>query len=214
MMDILLNEIEIRILGCLVEKEMTTPEYYPLTLNSLINACNQKSNRSPVVSFDESTVLEGLAGLRDKQLVIRIRMVGGRTPKYEHFLKKSLNLSPPELAVLSELMLRGPQTVGELRNRTERMHPIKTLQEMEQIIQTLEKPPQPLVVRLPKQAGRKEHRYMHLFSAAREPNEESYSAPADENSSRMERLEEEVATLRTEVDALRAALERIEAGLK
>src|SRR5512137_661443 len=119
-MDVILNSMEVRVLGCLIEKEMATPEYYPLTLNALTNACNQKSNRDPVLSLDEAEVVRALDTLRFKQLAVT-SADGGRVPKYRHLLAEKLRLSPAELAVIAELLLRGPQTGGELRTRAERM---------------------------------------------------------------------------------------------
>src|SRR5579863_1946671 len=120
-MDILLSEVETRVLGSLVEKELTTPEYYPLSLNALINACNQKSNRDPVVSYDEETVSQAIDLLRNKGLATVITGAGSRVPKYAHRFSEKLNLGRREIAILCELMLRGPQTVGELRTRSERL---------------------------------------------------------------------------------------------
>src|SRR5512136_1863270 len=120
-MDIILNEVEIRVLGCLIEKELSTPEHYPLSLNSLTNACNQRSNRDPVMNLAEADVVRALDSLRFKQLAL-VSVEGGRVPKYRHALMEKLRLDPAELALLGELLLRGPQTIGELRARAERMH--------------------------------------------------------------------------------------------
>src|ERR1700687_3050579 len=126
-MDLLLHPVEVRALGSLLEKEITTPEYYPLSLNALLNACNQKSNRDPVVHFDEDTIERVLYTLRDKGLLLNITVAGSRLPKYGHRLSEKLDLGRRELAILCELMLRGPQTLGELRPRAERMHPFDDL---------------------------------------------------------------------------------------
>ena len=211
-METVLDEIEVRILGCLIEKEMTTPEYYPLTLNALTNACNQKSNRSPVVSYEEPKVTRGIDSLRQRGMAMRIQREGSRVPKYEHFLKEKFKLTPGELAALCELMLRGPQTVGEIRSRAERMYPFKGLEEVEEILQTLGERNPPLVAKLPRQPGRKEHRYTHLFSGEPEIHEEEsavFAEPSNSASSveweRIAALEEEVATLRSELNALKEA---------
>ena len=124
-MDMILNEHEVRVLGCLIEKELATPEYYPLTLNALTNACNQKSNRDPVLSMAEADVVRALDALRFKQLAL-LSAEGGRVPKHRHLLAEKLRLTPAELALCCELLLRGPQTLGELRTRAERMHPFPT----------------------------------------------------------------------------------------
>ena len=134
-----LHPVEIRVLGALIEKDITTPEYYPLTVNSLQNACNQKSSRDPVVQFDEQTVEQALETLKNKHLVIRISGAGHRVEKFGHRLGETLNLGRREMALLCVLMLRGPQTVGELRGRTERMHGFNDLDEVERVLETLEK---------------------------------------------------------------------------
>src|SRR6202046_126476 len=133
-MDLILDADEVRVLGALLEKEVTTPEYYPLSLNALVNACNQKSNRDPVVQFDEDTVERVLYTLRDKGLLLNITGAGSRVAKYGHRLSEQLNLGRRELAILCELMLRGPQTLGELRTRAERMHPFDDLAEVESVL--------------------------------------------------------------------------------
>lgn len=134
-----LHPVEIRVLGALIEKDITTPEYYPLTVNSLQNACNQKSSRDPVVQFDEQTVEQALETLKNKHLVVRISGAGHRVEKWAHRLGETLNLGRREMALLCVLMLRGPQTVGELRGRTERMHEFNDLDEVERVLETLEK---------------------------------------------------------------------------
>jgi uncharacterized protein len=205
----LLNELEVRILGCLMEKELTTPEQYPLTLNALTNACNQKSNRDPVMTLDEDDVVRGLNSLKFKQLVV-VSSDGGRVPKYRHILAERQGLAPEELAPLCELLVRGPQTGGELRTRTERMRSFPDLAAVEEVLAELMKREPPLVTRLARQPGRKEARYAHLFAG--EPvvmSDEGTSPPeaarlrvmaGDE---RMARLEEEVAHLKSEVTELR-----------
>src|SRR5271156_1780022 len=161
-MDLLLDPVEARVLGSLLEKEITTPEYYPLSLNALLNACNQKSNRDPMVHFDEETVDRVLDVLRDKGLLLNITGAGSRVPKYGHRLSEKLNLGRREMAVLCELMLRGPQTLGELRTRAERMHPFDDLAEVESVLDRMPE----LAVKLPRRPGEKEARYAHLLSGA------------------------------------------------
>ena len=159
-MDLLLHPAEVRVLGSLLEKEVTTPEYYPLSLNALVNACNQKSNRDPVVEFDASTVERALQSLRDKGLLLAITGAGSRVPKYSHRFSEKLNLGRRELAILCELMIRGPQTLGELRTHCERMHPFDDLAEVEAVIDRLPE----LIVKLGRRPGEKEVRYAHLLS--------------------------------------------------
>jgi uncharacterized protein YceH (UPF0502 family) len=215
-MERLLDEIEIRVLGCLVEKDLATPEYYPLTLNALTNACNQKSNREPVMLLEDTDVVRALDSLRQKQMAHQ-SAEGVRTAKYCHNMEGVLRLDPEELAVLAELLLRGPQTVGELRNRAERMCPIGNLQATEELLQNLMERDEPLLMRLPRQPGRKEQRFAHLLSGTPEIDETSSLAPeparlqvAAEND-RIAKLEEEVATLRTELDEVRDQLKSFQA---
>ena len=160
----ILTETEARVLGSLVEKQLTTPEYYPLTLNALINACNQKNNREPVVSFDESTVSRCLENLRDRNLVYVFYGSTSRVPKYKHMLPSVYELDPAETAVIDVMLLRGPQTLGELRTRTERLHGFSGLGEIQETLDGLARRDEPLVVRLPVQPGQKEARFAHLLS--------------------------------------------------
>ncbi|MFC1779971.1 YceH family protein [Thermodesulfobacteriota bacterium] len=204
-MERLLDDIEARVVGCLVEKDLATPEYYPLTLNALTNACNQKSNRDPVMLFEETDVIRALDSLRQKQMAHQ-SAEGVRAAKYCHNLEAVLNLDPEDLAILAELLLRGPQTVGELRNRAERMCPVGDLQAVEELLQNLMEREVPLVMRLPRQPGRKEHRFTHLLSglpdleeSAALPTEPARLKVAAEND-RFTRLEEEVAAMRAELD--------------
>ncbi len=193
-------------LGSLVEKEMTTPEYYPLTLNALINACNQKSNRDPAVGFDEDTVLEALERLRSKKLVSTITGAGIRVPKHRELLSEALNLGRRELALVCVLMLRGPQTVGELRGRTESAHSFTDLEEVENCLQRLVE--QELAARLPRGPGTKEPRYAHLLSGPvkQEQAAAPQPAPARSGQERLAALEAEVAQLREEVRSLKEQL--------
>jgi uncharacterized protein YceH (UPF0502 family) len=204
-METTLDGTELRVLGSLVEKELTTPEYYPLSLNALVNACNQKSNRDPVLSLDESQVTRALDTLRFKQYAL-VSGSGGRVVKYRHALVEKFRFSPAELAILCELMLRGPQTVGELRGRGERMHKFADLSEVESVLADLAERTPSLVVRLPLQPGRKEPRYCQLFSGEPDLSElavqmEARGAGAD--GEKMARLEQELSELREEVAALR-----------
>src|SRR4051812_35138860 len=163
---ILLTTAEARVLGALVEKEVTTPDYYPLTMNALINACNQRSNREPVTNLDEDDVRQALHGLEDKQLAGRARSADGRVTKYEHWLGEAFNFSRAETALLCVLLLRGPQTPGELRGRTERMHRFEEISDVLAGLQKLMEREPPLVAVLPRQPGTKESRYAHLLSGA------------------------------------------------
>jgi uncharacterized protein YceH (UPF0502 family) len=200
-MDLILDADEVRVLGSLLEKEITTPEYYPLSLNALLNACNQKSNRDPVVQFDEDTVERVLYILRDKGLLLNVTGAGSRVPKYGHRLSEKLNLGRRELAILCELMLRGPQTLGELRTRAERMHHFDDLSEVESVLDRLPE----LVTKLARRPGEKETRYTHLLSGA--PPAVLPDQPADSPSSpRVDRigiLETEIAQLRRELEDLK-----------
>jgi uncharacterized protein YceH (UPF0502 family) len=197
-----LDDVEVRVLGALMEKEIATPEYYPLSLNALVNACNQKSNREPVVSYDEDTVETALDGLRAKGLAARISGHDMRVPKHAHRLSEVINLGRREAAVLCVLMLRGPQTVGELRGRTERLYPFDDLEAVDACLTRLmEWDPEPLAARLPRQVGYKEVRYAHLLSG--EPQVASAPSPAatrDDPAGRLQasvdRLEAEVAELK------------------
>lgn len=206
-----LNSAEVRVLGCLVEKELTTPEYYPLTLNALTNACNQKSNREPVVSYDEKTVVRAVESLREKQLALMVTGHGSRVPKYKHSFARRFQLNEKEAAILCSLMLRGPQTVGELRSRTGRMYDFPDLAEVEQTLHVLSTRGEgAYVVRLPRQPGRKESRYAHLFSGEPDLSEET-SAPTREPALQTVQAEDErIAKLEAEVQALQDALQRLE----
>ena len=164
-MEILLTDHEVRVLGCLIEKEMATPDYYPLTLNGLLNGCNQKSNRNPVVSFDEELVLYALNGLKESKMIRQSNL--SRVAKYEHIFANDLNLVAREKAVICILMLRGPQTSGEIRSRTERLYSFNDLDEVQETLSTLEETK--LVKKLSRQPGRKESRYTHLLGG--EPDE-------------------------------------------
>ena len=207
-MDATLDEVEVRVLGALVEKQLATPDYYPLTLNALVNACNQISNRDPVVAYDERTVERAADSLRGKNLAYVFYGSESRVPKYKHVMTEIYRLSPPELAAMCVLMLRGPQTVGEVRGRTGRLHNFADLGEVEATLDGLAKREEPLVMKLPRQAGRKEARYAHLLGGVPTFEEEAEeprggAREARPGGERVARLEAEVEALRGEVAELR-----------
>ncbi|MGC1616516.1 MAG: YceH family protein [Candidatus Acidiferrum sp.] len=179
-MNIVLSEVEARVLACLVEKEITTPEYYPLSLNALVHACNQKSNRDPLMNLDEAAVRQALRGLGEQALA---RSAGGdsRVAKYEHRLAEMFNFTRPETAILCELLLRGPQTPGELRSRAERMHPFEDLNVVHTTLKHLTEREPPLAALLPRQPGMKEARYAHLLSGNPDMRETEPVQPIMEN---------------------------------
>jgi uncharacterized protein YceH (UPF0502 family) len=196
-----LNAVETRILGCLLEKERITPENYPLSLHGLTAACNQSTNREPVVSYDERTVEAGLTALRERKLATAISGAGLRVQKYRHRLLEHFNLDEGETALICVLLLRGPQTPGELRARTERMHGFSNLDAVAACLEELEKGEAPLVRLLPPRPGQKEKRYIQLLSAESLVGESA--EPDLEPPSKVEILENEVAALREEVRQLR-----------
>jgi uncharacterized protein len=182
-MDIFLNPAQARVLGALVEKDITTPEYYPLSLNALMNACNQKSNREPVMSLDENAVREALAGLQEYRLAGPASGADSRVQKYEHRLQEVFNFDRRETAVLTVLLLRGPQTPGELRGRTERMYRFDTLDDVQAALQKLMQRTPPLAAILPRQPGSRESRYAHLLSGPVEEAGNSQSPDRPQSSS-------------------------------
>ncbi|HEX3584910.1 MAG TPA: YceH family protein [Candidatus Angelobacter sp.] len=205
-MNIVLNPAEARVLGALVEKDITTPDYYPLSLNALINACNQKNNREPVTNFDEETVRLALRNLSDKRLAGPASGTDGRVTKYEHRLQEVFNFTRPETAILCVLLLRGPQTPGELRGRTERMHRFEDLDEVLSGLQQLMRREPPLAKALGRRPGTKEIRYAHLLSGdveAWEPPAETASTSGSADAERIIQLEEQVAALRNAVAELK-----------
>ena len=208
-MDIVLNDTEVRILGCLIEKEMTTPEYYPLSLNSLTNACNQKTNRNPVVSYDQTVVEQNISSLQNKGLALKTHTVGSRVTKYLHTIMDRFDLSRQEIAILCELMLRGPQTMGEIRTHAERMSPFEGLEEVEKNLQAMMDYDPALVIKLPREAGRKECRHMHLFSGRPSHDLSELStdsaAPQLTVQERLIRLEKENSRLISELEELKQA---------
>ena len=203
-----LTDVEARVLGALIEKDVTTPDYYPLSLNALVNACNQKNNREPVMNLDEDAVREALNGLEQQRLAGQARGADSRVSKFEHRLQEVFNFTRAETAVMCVLLLRGPQTPGELRGRTERMFKFEDLSSVQSTLQRLMQRDVPLVKPLSKQPGTKEIRYMHLLSGDEEPAEFSGSVPTEFSShssadARVAQLETEVSTLKTEMEKLR-----------
>lgn len=208
----ILNEIEARILGSLVEKQLTTPEYYPLTLNALVNACNQKNNRDPATSFSEKAVDDALENMRDRNLVYVFYGSTSRVPKYKHMLPSVYELDEPATAIIAELLLRGPQTLGELRGHCERLYAFSSLGEVQETLDGLMRREDSLVVRLPVQPGRKEARFAHLLSGevdieAMATVQSGRASRGSADGERVEKLEEEVAALRSEVESLKQTFE-------
>jgi len=201
--EFLLDAVQARVLGALIEKDLTTPEYYPLSLNALTNACNQKTNRDPATSYDEARVAAAIERLRSMRMAAAVTGAGSRVEKYAHRLADNFNFSARELALLSLLLLRGPQTPGELRQRADRMHAFDDLEAVEATLNRLiERQPEPLVTRLPRAPGTKEIRYAHLFSGDVVP---AGPAPAPPAPDRIASLAAEVASLREELAQLRRA---------
>jgi uncharacterized protein YceH (UPF0502 family) len=215
-MEFILTETETRVLGALIEKDITTPEYYPLSLNALVNACNQKSNRDPVMQLDENTVRDALASLQEHRLAGPAGGADSRVTKYEHRTQEVFNFTRAEVPVLCALLLRGPQTPGELRGRTERMHHFETLDDVQSALQKLMQRQPPLATVLPRQPGTKESRYAHLLSGDVSAPEPATSAPIASSPAthgaidpeRITSLEEEVINLKREVSDLKDQLER------
>lgn len=210
-----LTAAEARVLGSLIEKEVTTPDYYPLSLNALMNACNQRSNREPIMTLDEDDLRQALHGLEAKQLAGRARSADGRVTKYEHWLGEAFNFSRAETALICVLLLRGPQTPGELRGRTERLHEFTEISDVTAGLQKLMEREPALVAVLPRQAGARESRYAHLLcgpveaevaTAAHLQNLDS-EVRASEYEERIGQLEAAVAELQREIAALREKIE-------
>lgn len=193
---------EVRVLGALIEKELSTPDYYPMTINALRSACNQKTNRDPVVDYSETDVVEALDGLQRKRLIGNASSSHGRAAKYRHALAEVMDLERPQLAVLSSVLLRGPQTAGELRSHTNRMYEFESLDEVDAMLEELQKRQPPLITVMPRRPGQKEVRYMHLFAG--EPEDAPAAAPAAPGTAddRVDALEQDVAGLREALDDL------------
>jgi len=205
-----LNPIEVRVLGSLIEKDITTPDYYPLSLNALVNACNQKNNRDPVMTLNYDSVRQALGTLQEKHLAGPAGGADSRVTKYEHRLQEVFNFDRREIAVVCVLLLRGPQTPGELRGRSERMYHFETLDDVQSALQRLSDRQPPLVRVLPRQPGTKESRYAHLFSDDTWPAEsqtpQSTPESRSSNDTRLSVLEAEVSSLRNAVAELRQQL--------
>ena len=206
-----LNEVEARVLGSLIEKDITTPDYYPLSLNALVNACNQKNNREPVMTLDENSVREALSSLQEKRMAGPAGGADSRVTKYEHRLQEIFNFNRREIALICVLLLRGPQTPGELRGRAERMYRFETLDDVQSSLQRLIEREPPLVAVLSRQPGTKESRYTHLFSGEYIPPPATGPTPLSSDprqtssgdGDRITSLEATVASLKSEVEELR-----------
>ena len=205
----LLTPTEVRVLGALIEKQITTPEYYPLTLNSLTAACNQKNNRNPVTALPESEVEDALYTLRDKNLAYVFHGSTSRVPKYKHVAPEVLQVTPPELAAMCVLMLSGPQTVGEIRTRGSRLYEFAGLDEVEETLRALKtRDPEPMVIALPRQPGQKEARFAHLLSGEPDVEELTLTTASEKthvrapDSDRVTKLSEQVQTLTEQVENL------------
>jgi len=207
-MQLTLTPIEARVLGALIEKEITTPEYYPLSLNALTNACNQKSNRDPVLRLEESEVRKALNHLEYQSLVRSVSSTDSRVTKFEHRLQDTFNFYRPEIAVICELLLRGPQTPGELRTRASRMHAFEDLENVHSALSRLEKREPPLVTVLPRQPGTKEARYAHLLGDAPPvaPSTPAHATAALDHDAAPGSCNDRVEALVAEVEELRGQI--------
>jgi len=201
----ILNDAEVRVLGALIEKEITTPEYYPLSLNALMAACNQSSNRYPVVHLDEGEVGAAADSLREKGLVHLLDRGESRVSKYRHVLYEAMNMGRPSIAVMCVLMLRGPQTVGEIRTRSNRLHDFTSLEDVETTLNSLMSGESPLIIRLPRQTGQKEVRYAHLLSGAVKQSEKDQDTEPEPD--RIGKLEREVEDLKKQFEQFRKQFE-------
>ncbi|MBA3353892.1 MAG: YceH family protein [Blastocatellia bacterium] len=207
-----LTEVEARVLGSLVEKQLTTPEYYPLTLNALTAACNQKSNRDPVMSLDETSLMAAIDSLRDKNLVYLFYGSGSRAVKYKHMLPNVYDLESGGVAIVAALVLRGPQTIGELRERTGRLHEFGGLGEVQEMLDELARRDEPLVIKLERQPGQKEARYAHLLCGEIDQDKIASSRELSLTSTgggteRISKLENEVESLRSELSEFRVVFD-------
>jgi uncharacterized protein YceH (UPF0502 family) len=213
-----LSPVEVRVLGSLIEKDITTPDYYPLTLNGLTNACNQSNNRDPVMALGEQAIVEALNGLRERKLAFMFQGADSRVSKFGHRIAETFELARPETSVLCVLLLRGPQTLGEIRGRTGRMHEFANLEETESSVALLvERTPVALAAKLPRQAGTKEQRFAHLLggpvAAAASPPAVAEVPYVDSREERIRHLEGEVSAMRTEVGDLRREVADLKAQL-
>jgi uncharacterized protein YceH (UPF0502 family) len=213
-MQVILTETEARVLGSLIEKDITTPDYYPLSLNALVNACNQKNNREPVMTLDENAVRDALSTLQEKRLAGPASGADSRVTKYEHRLQEAYNFDRREIAIICVLLLRGPQTPGELRGRTDRMYHFDALEDVVSTLDRLAHREPPLTAALPRQPGTKETRYMHLFSGEApqqvhvsvERTPPPATASSESSGDRISALEAEVASLRAELTEVQQQL--------
>jgi uncharacterized protein len=201
-----LSDVEVRVLGALIEKDITTPDYYPLSLNALVNACNQKNNRDPVMTLDEDAVRAALDLLQVQRLAGPASGADSRVPKYEHRLQEVFNFDRREIAILCVLLLRGAQTPGELRGRAERLYRFEGLDDVHGALDRLSQREPPLVAVLPRQPGTKESRYMHLFSGGAVPAEPPRVVENPSSQDRLTILESEVAELREEIAGMQEQL--------
>jgi uncharacterized protein YceH (UPF0502 family) len=207
---------QVRVLGALIEKQRTVPDTYPMSMSALVSACNQTSNRDPVVRYDESTVADAVRGLRERALVRGVHRLDARVPRFQHLLDEKLELDMAELAVLGVLMLRGPQTVGELRTRTERLHAFESIEAVDIVLTTLTTRDVPLVARLPRRPGQKELRYAHVLAGEVDLEGDSHSAsdaPARESSAathadRIRTLEQTVEDMKKELEEMRTQFQQ------
>jgi uncharacterized protein len=210
-LNLVLTDAEVRVLGSLIEKEITTPDYYPLSLNSLVTACNQSSNRNPIVHFDESTVLNAVDTLREKKLVHIVDRGESRVVKYRHVLYEAMSMTRPAIAIICVLMLRGPQTVGEIRTRSGRLYDFTSLEQVETALAALMSGESPLVARLSRQAGQKEVRYAHLLYGEIQMTEpEIESEPErerDREPDRIAKLERDVEDLKRQFEQFKRQFE-------
>ena len=207
-METILSDIETRVLGSLIEKQVTTPEYYPLTLNALTLACNQKNNRNPVSSYSENQVADALESLREKNLAYVFYGSTSRVPKYKHVMPEVMHLSHPEIALMCVLLLRGAQTLGELRGHGGRLHEFSSLEEVEETLNGLiSREPEPLVIRLPRQPGQKEGRFAHLLSGEIDVEALAVEPVTERPASRRTGLEEKVEALAAEIEKLKEQFE-------
>jgi uncharacterized protein YceH (UPF0502 family) len=202
-----LTDIEVRVLGALIEKEITTPDYYPLSLNALVAACNQSSNRNPVMHLEEGAVADAMEGLREKKLAHKVERGESRVVKYRHVLYEALNWGRPVIGVMCVLMLRGPQTVGEIRTRSNRLYDFTSLDEVELTLNSLMSGDSPLVTRLPRQSGQKEVRYAHLLSGEVAFTEPEQGPEAEPELDRIGKLEQEVEDLKRQFAEFRKQFE-------
>ena len=207
---ILLTLAEARVLGCLIEKEVTTPDYYPLTLNALQAACNQKSSRNPVVDYDAKEVVRAVDGLRSKKLALLIGQGGARVPKYQHIARETLALPPDQLALLACLLLRGAQTAGELKVRTERLFQFESPEQVEAVLESMcTQAEAPYVVKLPRQPGKRECRYAHLLCGEPEITEEETTIAPEMARVQLEQEENRIAQLESQLEELRSQHEEL-----